>query len=95
MLAGWAFCEMLPQYPQSASQGVSGVASGGQQQFATQTLRVHLLGIESPSQKPALSFLVDVSIFFVLLRFFIENPRRGGGSPGDGGRARGAGGCLQ
>ena len=29
-------------------------------------------------------------------RFFIENPRRGGGVPGGGeGGARGAGGCLQ
>ena len=46
VLAGLAFCEMLSQYPQSAFQRLSGVAGGGQQQFATQTFRVHLLGIE-------------------------------------------------
>ena len=46
VLAGWAFCEMLSQCPQSAFQGFSGVARGGQQQFATQTLRVHLLGVD-------------------------------------------------
>ena len=46
MLAGLAFCEMLLQYPQSAFQGLSGVDRGGQQQFATQTLHVHLLGID-------------------------------------------------
>ena len=43
MLAGLAFCEMLSQCPRSAFQGVT---REGQQQFATQTLRVHLLGIE-------------------------------------------------
>ena len=36
---------MLSQYPQSA-QGLWRVTRGGQQQFATQTLRVHLLGID-------------------------------------------------
>ena len=46
MLAWLAFCEMLSQYPQSAFRRFRGVTRGGQQQFATQTLRVHLLGIE-------------------------------------------------
>ena len=46
VLAGLVFCEMLSQCPQSAFQGSPRVAGGGQQQFATQTLRVHLLGIE-------------------------------------------------
>ena len=41
MLAGLAFCEMR------AFQGFSGGSPGGQQQFATQTLRVHLLGLDS------------------------------------------------
>ena len=44
MLAGLVFCEMLSQYPQSAFKGPPRV--GGQQQFATQTLRVHLLGLD-------------------------------------------------
>ena len=44
MLAGLAFCEIVSQYPQSAFRGLSGVTTKGQQQFATQTLRVHLLG---------------------------------------------------
>ena len=30
VLAGWAFCEMLSQYPRSAFQGFCGVARGGQ-----------------------------------------------------------------
>ena len=38
---------MLSQYPQSAFQGFSGVARGGQQQFAAQTLRVHLLSVNN------------------------------------------------
>ena len=46
MLAGLVFCEMLSQYPQTAFQGSPRVAGGGQQQFATQTLRVHLLGLD-------------------------------------------------
>ena len=46
MLAGLVVCEMLSQYPQSASQGSPRVAGGGQQEFATQTLRVHLLGLD-------------------------------------------------
>ena len=46
MLAGLVFREMLCQYPQSAFQGSPRVAGGDQQQFATQTLRVHLLGLE-------------------------------------------------
>ena len=40
------FYEILSQYPQSAFQGFSGGCQGGQQQFATQTLRVSLLGIQ-------------------------------------------------
>ena len=53
VLAGWAFCEMLLHYPHSALRipGVAGGGGGGQQQFATQTLCVHLLGIEKRSQK--------------------------------------------
>ena len=48
MLAGLAFCEMLSQYPRSAFQGLrAGITRGGQQQLATQTLRVHLLGLDS------------------------------------------------
>ena len=42
----WAYCEMLSQYPQSAFQVSSGGwrgEGGGQQQFATQTLRVEEL----------------------------------------------------
>ena len=46
VLAGLAFCEMLSQYPRSAFRGSAGVMRGGQQQIATQTLCVHLLGIE-------------------------------------------------
>ena len=46
VLAGLAFCEMLSQYPQSASQGLWAVTRAGQQRFATQTLR-DLLGIEN------------------------------------------------
>ena len=41
----------ISQYPQSAFQALSGVGGGGgQQQFATQTLRVHLLGIDKTQQ---------------------------------------------
>ena len=36
-------------------QGFSGVVRGGQQQFATQTLRVHLLGIQKNSRRLELS----------------------------------------
>ena len=46
VLTGLAFFEMLSLYPRSAFQGFCGVTRGGQQQLATQTLRVHLLGIE-------------------------------------------------
>ena len=47
VLAGLAFCEMLSQSPRSAFQGhCCGVTRGGQQQFATQAFRVHLLGLE-------------------------------------------------
>ena len=45
VLAGLSFCEMRSQYPQSAFQGFSR-GRWGQQQFATQTLHVHLLGID-------------------------------------------------
>ena len=44
MLAGLAFGEM--QCPEAPFQGLAGVAGGGQQQLATQTLRVHLLGVD-------------------------------------------------
>ena len=47
MLAGLAFCETPSQYLQSAFQGLSGGPERGQQQSATQTLRVHLLGIDN------------------------------------------------
>ena len=48
VLTGLAFCEMPSQYLQSAFWGLSGGGpQRGQQQSATQTLRVHLLGIES------------------------------------------------
>ena len=62
-------CESLKvlagsQYPQSAFQGLSGVAGGGQQQFATQTLRVHLLGIEMTT-----TFLY---VFFVYRLFLLK-----------------------
>ena len=51
VLAGLAFCEMLSQYPWSAFRGFAGVQRG-QQQFATQTLRVHLLGIDPLNSTP-------------------------------------------
>ena len=35
------------QYPRSDFQGLCGGHGGGQQQCATQTLRVHLLGIDN------------------------------------------------
>ena len=37
--------------PTVCFSGFSTVRRGGQQQFATQTLRVHLLGLEEPSRK--------------------------------------------
>ena len=46
VLPGLGCCEMLSQYPRSTFQGLCGVTRGGQQQFATQTLRVRLLGID-------------------------------------------------
>ena len=46
MRAGLAFCEMLSLYQQSVFRGSLGGRRGGQQQFATQTIRVHLLGLE-------------------------------------------------
>ena len=45
VLAGLAFCEMLSKHSESALRGFKG-RRGVQQQFATQTLRVHLLGID-------------------------------------------------
>ena len=42
------------------SLGSSGVARGGQQQFATQTLRVHLLSIELQLQQKCLHPLKNV-----------------------------------
>ena len=52
VLAGLAFCEMLSQYPQSAFKHSLASPGGGQQQFAAQTLRVHLLGLECLSSLP-------------------------------------------
>ena len=46
MLAGLAFCEMLSQYPQSASHGVLRGSPGGSAAVATQTLHAHLLGLD-------------------------------------------------
>ena len=46
MLAGLALCEMPSQDLQSAFRDFRGGPRRGQQQSATQTLRVHLLGIE-------------------------------------------------
>ena len=51
VLAGLAFCETLSQYPQSVFRGSAGDVREGQQQFATQTLRVHLLGLEKVTKK--------------------------------------------
>ena len=51
VLAGLAFCEMPSQYPLSAFQALSGVPGGAQQQFVTQTLCVHLLGIDRRYKK--------------------------------------------
>ena len=42
-------------YPQAAFQTLSGGCRGGQHQFATQTLRIHLIGIDQgliSSQRP-------------------------------------------
>ena len=46
VLAGLVFCEMLSQYPQSAFQGEPGGGVSNIVQFGTQTLRVHLLGLD-------------------------------------------------
>ena len=51
MFAGLAFCETPSQYLRSAFPGLSGGPQRGQQQSATQTLRVHLLGIDNPDRK--------------------------------------------
>ena len=45
VLAGLAFCELPSQY-RLLFRGSAGVTRVGQQQFATQTLRVHLLGLD-------------------------------------------------
>ena len=50
-----SFCEMLSQYPRAAFRGFCGGHRQGQQQFATQTLRVHLLGIEKSMTNPEAS----------------------------------------
>ena len=50
MFAGLACCEMPSQYLQSAFQGLSGGPQRGQEQSATRTLRVHLLGIDHSSE---------------------------------------------
>ena len=46
MLAGLAFCEMQTQRPEAPFQGLLGVAGGESAAVATQTLRVHLLGVD-------------------------------------------------
>ena len=63
MLAGLAFCEMLSQYPRSAFRGSAGVTRlrGGQQQLATQMLRVHLLGIDQPQGATKESWILSDS----------------------------------
>ena len=45
-ISHWAAKVTLPQYARSAFQGFCGVTRGGQQHFATQILRVHLLGMD-------------------------------------------------
>ena len=47
MLAGLAFCEMGHSTHGLLFRGSAGVTSGGQQQFAMQTLRVHLRGFDN------------------------------------------------
>ena len=64
-----AGCEMLSHYPQSAYQGFPLVAGGCQQQFATQTLRVHLLGIDPEF---ITNFgLEDALVFLNFMSFFL------------------------
>ena len=61
VLAGLAFCKMLSQDPVCFSWGCpAGSGGGGQQQFATQTLCVHLLGLDCLSPE--------------MLRFSCERP---------------------
>ena len=45
-LQGWHFVRCCHSTPGLLFRGSAGVTRGGQQQFATQTLRVHLLGID-------------------------------------------------
>ena len=75
------FCEMLSQYPESACQGFPAVARGGHQQFATQTLLVHLLGVDvSPEKEGEHSQTVGLQIGYgtvltLLSTFGLQSPR--------------------
>ena len=60
---------ILSQYPQSAFQGVLGGRQGVQQQLATQTLRVHLLGTD---QSP----IADAELFCQKNSFPLETDQR-------------------
>ena len=74
VLAGLAFLnfEMRSQYPQSAFQGSVGVTRDGQQQFATQTLRVHLRGHSLKLQIAGLRRFVRIA-WTLRTRFFSAN----------------------
>ena len=50
---------MLPPYPQFAFEGVSGVERGLRHQFATQTLRVHLLGKRTGKRSKSEDFVEE------------------------------------
>ena len=65
MPAGVAFCETPSQYLQSACQGLLGGPQRGQQQSATQTLRVHLLGIDDIMPKCLPAGLSEAHIIIV------------------------------
>ena len=67
MLAGLACCEMLPQYSRSAFQGLCGGHQRGQQQFATQTLRVHLLGIDVSAPDRSIEVAIAILIATALI----------------------------
>ena len=54
---------MLSEYPQSVFQVFFGVAKGGQQQLATQTLRVHLPSVENCIRGPR----IEVGKSFVMI----------------------------
>ena len=77
MLAGLAFCEMKSQYPQSAFQGLSGVPRAGQRQFATQTLRVQLLGV-------IIDFCRSIAAQLPAPRGLSQRKTRGWGHSGEG-----------